>query len=241
MKRLILISIFLLSLTVYGLELPKVGAAEDTASNPHQAEAPTYKGGSWIYRVSNKLYSGSRSDLLADGDYELTFQEGKRRIFQLEGGQRSDASNPRDLTLMLPVKGIIEGETKYFQFPLMVGRKWTAKYYSKPASRWITAENSVTGIETVTTPAGTFPAFKIERQVSIAMGTVFVGTTHVQWTYSYFYSPQTRSLLKYQFKSEQAAGGGGNLAPLQTTDIELIKFDAAGPKQSKVDAKDGSQ
>jgi hypothetical protein len=231
MKRLILTSILLLNLTAYGLELSTLEAAEDTVSKPEQAEAPVYKGGgSWTYRVSNKLYSGSRSDLLADGDYEVTFQEGKRRIFQLDSGQNSDASNPGALTLMLPIKGIIEADTQYFQFPLAVGKKWTAKYYSKPASRWITADNSVTGIETVTTPAGTFQAFKIERQVSMAVGTVYRGTTHTQWTYTYFYSPQTRSILKYHYQSESAAGGGGNLTPVQTTDIELIKFDATSPK-----------
>ena len=231
MKRTILSSFLTLYLTASGLALQNLEAAEDTMSKAEQAEAPVYKGtGSWTYRVNNKLYSGSRSDLLADGDYEITFQDGKRRIFQLEGGKRSDASDPGPLNLMLPTKGIIESDTQYFQFPLMAGKKWTAKYYSKPASRWITAENNVTGSETVTTPAGTFPAFKIERQVSIAQGTVYRGTTHTQWTYTYFYSPQTRSVLRYHYQSESAMGGGGNLTPVQTTDIELIKFDAASPK-----------
>jgi len=230
MKRIILTLIFLLSLMALRLALPKLEAAENSASTLQQAEAPVYKGGgTWTYRVNSKLFVGQRSDLLTDGDYEITFQEGKRRIFQLDGGQKVEQANPRELSLMLPLKGVIEADTQYFQFPLAAGKKWTARYYSKPASRWITAENSVTGIETVTTSAGTFPAFKIERQVSIAAGTVYVGTFHTQSTYIYFYSPQTRSLLKYQFKSEQAAGGGGNLSPIQTTDIELIKFEAPNP------------
>jgi hypothetical protein len=231
MKRITRSSILLLLLTAYGQTIPKLEAAESTASNLEQAEAPVYKGGeSWTYRVNNKLYSGSLSNLLADGDYEITFQEGKRRIFQLDGGQRVKASNPGILFLMILTKGSIEGDTQYFQFPLMVGKKWTAKYYSKPASRWLTAENNVTGIEIVTTPAGSFPAFKIERQVSRAVGNYHIGTTHTEETYIYFYSPQTRSILKYHYQSESAVGGVGNLTPVQTTEIELIKFDATSPK-----------
>ena len=231
MKRIIGSSILLLFLTAYGLTLPKLEAAESTASNLEQAEAPLYRGGeAWTYRVNNKLYSGSRSNLLADGDYEIAFQERKRRIFQLDGGQRVEASNPGILFLMIPTKRNIEGDTQYFQFPLTVGKKWTAKYYSKPASRWITAENNVPGIEIVTTPAGSFPAFKIERQVSRAMGGYYIGTTHIEETYIYFYSPQTRSILKYHYQSESGAGGVGNLTPVQTTEIELIKFDATSPK-----------
>ena len=231
MRRIILSSILLLTLMAYGPRLLTVEAAENTASNLEQAEAPVYKDGeSWTYRVNNKLYSGSRSDLLEDGDYEITVQEGKRRIFHLDGGQKLDASNPGVLNLMLPTKRSTEGETQFFQFPLTVGKKWTAKYYNKPASRWITAENSVSGIETVITPAGSFPAFKIERQVFIAAGGIYRGTTHTQWTYTYFYSPQTRSILKYHYQSESAAGGVGTLTPVHTTSIELIKFDATSPK-----------
>lgn len=231
MRRIILSSILLLTLMAYGPRLLTVEAAENTASNLEQAEAPVYKDGeSWTYRVNNKLYSGSRSDLLEDGDYEITVQEGKRRIFYLDGGQKSDASNPGVLNLMLPTKRSTEGETQFFQFPLTVGKKWTAKYYHKPAKRWITAENSVSGIETVITPAGSFPAFKIERQVFIAAGWIYRGTTHTQWTYTYFYSPQTRSILKYHYQSESAEGGVRTLTPVHTTSIELIKFDATSPK-----------
>jgi len=231
MKRITRSSILLLLLTAYGQTIPKLEAAESTASNLEQAEAPVYKGGeSWTYRVTNKLYSGSRSNLLADGDYEITFREGKRRIFQLDGGQKVEASDPGILFLMILTKRSIEGDTQYFQFPLTVGKKWTAKYYSKPARRWVTAENNVTGIEIVTTPAGSFPAFKIERQVSHAVGGYYIGTTHIEETYIYFYSPQTRSILKYHYQSESAVGGVGNLTPDQTTDIELIKFDATSPK-----------
>src|SRR5215470_1483527 len=105
MKRITRSSIFFLLLTAYGLTPPKLAAAETTASNLEQAEAPVYKGGeSWTYRVNNKLYLGSRSNLLADGDYEITFQEGKRRIFQLGGGQRVEASDPGILFLMIPTK-----------------------------------------------------------------------------------------------------------------------------------------
>jgi hypothetical protein len=223
MKQIMPVSVVFLSLALVSSMPTNLEAAEDTG----QAAAPVYKGGSWVYRVSSKLHSGSRSNLLPDGDYEITFEEGKRRIFQLDNGQKVAVSNPGNLTLMLPTKGIVESDLQYFQFPLAVGKKWTAKYYS---GRWLTAENSVTGTETVTTAAGSFSAIKIERQLSMARASFSSGTTHIESTWTYFYSPQTRSVLKYHYQSEQAVMGEGNFSPVQTTDIELIKFDPAEPK-----------
>jgi hypothetical protein len=230
MKRIMLNSILLLSVMVLSLTLPKPEAAENPGATPQQAEAPVYKGGTWTYRSDNKLFSSSRSNLL-NGDFEITFQDGKRVISQLDtGGQKVDVGTPGALGLMLPSKGIIEAETKYFDFPLVVGKKWTSKFYSKPASRWLTADNTVTGIETVTTPAGTFPAFRIERYSSVSVGTVYVGTFNTDSTWIYFYSPQTRSLLKYHYQQERREGAGRNPALMETHDIELIKFDAGTPQ-----------
>ena len=66
---------------------------------------------------------------------------------------------------MLPISAIVQAESHFFQFPLLVGKNWKANYYDRAFSRWLKTENSVTGVETFTTPAGTFPAFRIERGV----------------------------------------------------------------------------
>jgi hypothetical protein len=199
------------------------------ASAQEQAEAPVYKsGGSWTYRAIDKPIGSSTSNVLT-GDFEITFQEGKRRIFRLEDGQKVEEDNPRELTLMLPTKGIIASDTQYFPFPLTVGKKWTAKYYSKPLSKWITPQSSVTGIETITIPAGTFSAFRIERHTSYSTGSTFLGFRNWNWTHIYFYSPQTQSVVKYHFQNE-VQSEGGSLTLDRTIDIELIKLDAANPK-----------
>ena len=164
MKQIILSSILLLSLTAYSQALPKIEAAENTVLNLQQAEAPVYKTGeTWTYRAIDKPIGSSTSNVL-NGDFEITFQGGSRKIFRLDGGAKAEESNPGVLNLMLPTKGIIESDSHFFSFPIAVGKKWKAEYYAPGWSRRVNAESSVTGIETVTGPAGVFPAFKIERQ-----------------------------------------------------------------------------
>ena len=194
-----------------------------------QAEPPVYKGGgSWIYRAIDKPIGSSTTRVL-NGDFEITFQEERRKVFRLEAGQKVEEDNPGPLVFMLPTKAIIESETQFFQFPLMIGKKWPAKYYSKPLSRWINAENSVTRIETVTTPAGSFPAFKIERQFYYQTGGQYIGFTKWYQTFVYFYRPKTRRIVKFQVKGEVPRGGMGDVALDRTTDIELIKLGAENP------------
>ena len=116
---------------------------------------------------------------------------------------------------MLPIKSVRESSTKYFQFPFVVGQKWQAEYYSKPLGKWIKAENEVVGRELVTTAAGTFPVFRIERRVFFMyVACDLCDHNRYWWTYNYFYSPQTRSVLKYRFQSEQQRDMGGSIFDL---------------------------
>jgi hypothetical protein len=75
-----------------------------------------------------------------------------------------------------------------------------------------TVTSRVTGFEEVTTPTGTFRAFKIERTESLRDKDPTSGTL--------YYSPQTRSVVKYEFSSPDK----------QTRVIELTKFGSAGAK-----------
>ena len=128
--------------------------------------------------------------------------------------------NPRELHLMVPVT--LQAKSQYFQFPLTVGKEWKTQQFYR--GRWMTAENSVIGMETVTTPAGTFPALRIERRVLYSgLNNTRTGVSSHHWlTYIYFYSPQTRSVVKYHFQREDQSLPG-DLALDRTVDIELIK------------------
>ena len=71
-----------------------------------------------------------------------------------------------------------------------------------------TADTSVAKIEEVSTPAGKFLAFKMER--------LDVGGTASRWAFVYYYSPETRSIVKYFM--DQSVGTGS-----AKREIELIK------------------
>lgn len=74
----------------------------------------------------------------------------------------------------------------------------------------------VTKLEDITTPAGSFRAFKIER---FDLGAPLVPTprtTQVRWDRIYYYSPQVGSIIKYRLESE--AG--------HVHDVELVKLGA---------------
>ena len=103
-------------------------------------------------------------------------------------------------------------------FPLTVGKQWTRDYKgtyigsSRTMARKVTYE--VKGIEQVTTPAGTFRAFKLESDDRAAPRDF--------WVTNYWYSPETKSIVKFQFD----ATAGGQEQGLKR-DIELIKFTPA--------------
>ena len=77
---------------------------------------------------------------------------------------------------------------------------------------WNRAQSHVTAIEEVSTLAGTFRAFKIERQHS---------WQSVRASVIYFYSPQAKSIVKYSYH-EEAKG-----EVCCKREIELIKFGSA--------------
>ena len=228
MKRAMVIPILLLNLTACVETLPKTEVADNIVSNQERANAPMYNGGeSWTYRALDKI-NGGYTTKVVNGDFEITSQDGTDKIFQLSGDDKVEANYVGDLPFMIPSPGTVQDEAQFFQFPLMVGKKWKTNYYDKYFSRWMTAESSVTDIEMVTTPAGTFPAFRIERQVFyMTVGCDLCDHNKYWLTYTYFYSPQTRSVLKYHYQQDHEMDGMGDPVLQEARDIELIKFDAA--------------
>jgi hypothetical protein len=57
-----------------------------------------------------------------------------------------------------------KGQTTLLEFPLFEGKKWKTQYrYDGGRRRTVTTDHLVSGTKSITIPAGTFEAFRIER------------------------------------------------------------------------------
>ena len=195
-----------------------------------QAEAPKYKNGDfWHFRGAERE-GFAYSTAALHGDYKVLYSERKLKVFKLEAGHELELSEGdgqefefsegdktyevRELKMMLAVR---QGALQYLQFPLFVGKKWTGSYRTRirgarPLLYTNQMESHVTAIEEVTTPAGTFSSFKIERQV-------WRGDWRAWLTY--FYSPPTKGIVKWS-RHEETRG-----RTCCRREIELIKFGSA--------------
>jgi len=168
-----------------------------------QAEAPTYKDGEiWQFKMVEKGMA-VQTNAAVERNFTVSFSAGRVTV------------RPRFLEVRRMLAAI-EDERQYLQFPLFVGKTWQMSYRDGPV-RW-SATMSVTGLEDVTTAAGNFRTFIIVRKdkgfrsggdAGRGDGRLF---GHLYYTY--YYSSQTQSIVKYSF----ANGRGG------TREIELIKF-----------------
>jgi hypothetical protein len=105
-------------------------------------------------------------------------------------------------------------ERQDLKFPLSIGQKWTYEYEATPAgarrSQRRSVEVTVVGLEQVSTPAGSFKAYKL-----VATGS---------WgkaggaTITSFFSPETKSVVKRSNVNSNSTA---------TVETELIKFTAA--------------
>lgn len=179
------------------------------AFSQEEATKPKYKSGeTWLFTSKGWGTTGSDPSKMLNGTYELSIVSGKLKIATVTGSQKEEL-DPRPLTL-----SCLLGYCANLNFPLTVGKQWTRNYNasyigsSTLLPRTVTYE--VKGIEQVTTPAGTFRAFKVVSDDR------YSGRDY--WVTNYWYSPETKSIVKYQFDATAGQGSG-----LQR-DIALIKF-----------------
>ncbi len=175
-----------------------------------QAQAPVYQEGDfWRFSLGPRIY-------------EAVIKDGKVKFFDPKPDQRIEveAGIARRLKVMLAVE---QDRKEFLQFPLSVGKVWDSSYQEDTPGAYrmpsISARSSVTGIEEMTIAAGTFRVFKIERVETFPRRLAGAKKAPpVTRTYTYYYSPQTRSVVKYRFEN-----------PKHTTEIDLIKFGSARP------------
>ena len=185
-----------------------------------QAPAPSFKeGDTWQFNTIPKGLPGKSTDQ-NEGIYELTVTQGVVKIYDVNGGQKNERSvqpdGPTQILLTLVGKSDKQQDLK---FPLSVGQKWTYKYETRLLGDKFnqrqrrSAEVNVVGMEQVTTPAGSFKAYKLIKNESASSGSLVGGTSNV--TTTYFYSPETRSIVKSYRVVDNNPG---------TVETELIKF-----------------
>ena len=169
-----------------------------------QAPAPTYKDGDfWWYRLAGKIY-------------ELTLIGGKLKVYDPKPDQKVEVEGEQ-AELLGNLVGAGQGQKEFLEFPLSAGKEWTARYdtgksrHTKRGQQEVmrSVVNQVMGIEDVKTPAGTFRAFKIETREIQGKKESMSG--------SLYYSPETRSVVKYEYGRPEKA----------TKVIELTKFGSA--------------
>jgi hypothetical protein len=164
----------------------------------------------WTFRVVSKNYLGYTSNAVVDGDYEVCVFEGK--FYLISGSAKSEIlkDSPENDGIWCCL--LYMEDNRHLKFPLFVGQKWTETFQTRTrgTNRTVTrtSETQVLGVKPVTTSAGTYDAFKIER------GSWSGGRLASKWIY--FYSPQTKSVVKYNY--------GALMGSSATREIELVKF-----------------
>lgn len=179
------------------------------------APAPTHKdGSSWQFKVTEVYKGGVSSSNAFDGIYELRVVGEKIAVSQLTDGKREPVTGRS--SVLRELVGVVQDKDPDLRFPLSAGQKWNYSYQAtligakKPMQRQV--EINVTGPEQVSTPAGTFKAYKVKKEDSAGQ--------RVTWVTIHYWSPETNSVVKSSFDSTE--GGGTGLI----RESELVKFSA---------------
>ena len=175
--------------------------------------------------MTDKMYSGGYRSDTQNGDFEVRIRNGKYGVTRIDGSKRVPGQLGW-LKYIIPMPPQLESKMQYFNFPLWIGKEWKG---IERLRTWQDSHSIVTGIETVVTPAGTLEAYRLERRM-----VMFVDIRNLYDTEVYFYSPQARTVVKYDYKREMKDLVGEPQYGLQeTVAIELLSFKAE-PESSDV-------
>ena len=189
---------------------PFIVSGQDQATATKLSE-----GDFWQFKARSWDTIGKSSQRF-DGLWQLSLSQGKLKVFYLTGDQKEEVDISREGGWLF----VFVGRSKTLpdlKFPFSVGDKWNYEYKAplfgtqKILTRSV--EVRVTGIEQITTPAGTFRAFKLEKDDRSDPKDVYITT--------FFYSPETKSVVKSLKDTSSTTGSGGK------SEIELVKFGSA--------------
>ncbi|MSP40291.1 MAG: hypothetical protein EXR70_17520 [Deltaproteobacteria bacterium] len=182
------------------------------ASEPVQA--PVFEDGEyWVFRAKEWDWISSSSSALI-GDYKVIYKSGVFNIY-IKDTMQEIRSGP---ILSHFGKGTAYGGGECFlDFPLAMGNKKECKYEivlvgqrDREGKLRFQAETSALGMEKVAVQAGEFDSVKLLR--------VDYDGGYGTWQFTYYYSPQTKSIIKYLYDSSLKSGKGGKRS------IELVAY-----------------
>jgi len=179
-------------------------AEKRTADVREGRVAPTVREGDfWYFKGVETGFKRPPSTSI-QGDYQVVVSGGVVRVFKVAGEKKGIVPGPEG-NFLRRFLGSAKSENEWLRFPLVAGQRWTGSYIGFQGGV-IKAESAVAGIEEVETPAGRFRAFKVERVETAERGG--------PWAFTYFYSPEVRSIVKLQIEFR-----GG---PVR--DVQLMKY-----------------
>lgn len=196
-------------LLAFVLFLPLV----DIAAPEERAEAPVFKEGDfWKFKVTSKPESGaSPANKLPNGIFILRYAKGAIQVRELVD-EKEIVSEQLDIPVLLCFR---QGpRAQDLQFPFYLGKEWP---YSYKVTITQTAQLKVVALERVATQAGTFQTFKIDKTLQWSIASVRWGTGIKAIRGTYFYSPETKSIVKFD-----SVGDTGF-----ARSIELLKFETS--------------
>jgi hypothetical protein len=201
--------------------IPKATKVSDLARK--RCEAPVWKvGDQWTYR--KKTGDGWVQEVVdfkedafilrISGHLELEAFDRKTMnqafLIGKDGRKVTNADNPFK---------------KLLDFPLSVGKKWSYSTRSRfsvsgqPAADVVLFnEFKVEGVEEVVTPAGTFPAYKIQHRQEVVSSVPKDAMSGNNGWVRYWYSPDAKTWIKREFEKTP-------FWPGSSQDAELISFD----------------
>jgi hypothetical protein len=174
------------------------------------------EGDRWEFKANTKEMLTSTTDIL-NGNYEVVFLQGRFEVSQIVDGQKvgATAGVSEKLKRMIAVG---QDDLQLLNFPLSVSKKWTANYrHVSPGARRAQQRQATFQVENtqrIKVDAGEFQAFRIRGS-----GQTVDASVAREW--GYFYSPDTKSIVKFYYDSGVGVQSGKE-------EIELTKFHSSG-------------
>jgi hypothetical protein len=155
-------------------------------------KAPVYKNGDWWKVKFERKRSGQGLSCLSYySDYLLKIQEGKPKLYGING------TNKEEFDCAEVEDGILGKIKRKLKFPLRVGDSWNHKFlrFGINTGRRIMVEYEykVLGWERLQTPRGMFEAFKLSSfgaYISVGHLHELIGT--------YYYAPKVKAIILYR-------------------------------------------
>ena len=216
------------------------GCASLTTHSGPPIPAPEFRAGDqWVYRVK----TGFGNPLIYDETWTVTSASAQGtdlRVVAKGGWLDTERRELWPAPGLVSQGALFEVETRRFatpleryRYPLTVGERWNQRVvnYNEdlrrdgPISRYV----RVIGYETVTVPAGTFEALRLEVLMQLDDGERWRWPTDC--LYTVWYAPAVKGVVKENRRAtyvERRSDETNGLLPAQNATVELLRFSAGG-------------